>query len=95
MFGVVYWGPASKGVIDPTADTAIKVATSCGTIIGQLVFGHLADRIGRKRIYGLELIVMIFTTLAQALSSSSPSMSFVGLIIFWRVLMGIGIGESR
>lgn len=95
MLGVVYWGSTNKGVIDPTADTAIKVATSCGTIIGQLGFGYLADRVGRKRIYGLELIIMIFTTLAQALSSSSPSMSIVGLIIFWRVLMGIGIGKCR
>ena len=43
-------------------------------------------------MYGLELIIIIFATLAQALSSNSPSMSIVGVIIFWRVLMGIGIG---
>lgn len=93
MFGVVFWGPANKGVIDSTADTAIKVATSGGTIIGQLGFGYLADVVGRKRMYGLELIIIIFATLAQALSSPSISVSFVGLIIFWRVLMGVGIGQ--
>ncbi len=38
-------------------------------------------------MYGLELIVIIFATLAQALSSGSPSMDVVGVIIFWRVLM--------
>jgi PHS family inorganic phosphate transporter-like MFS transporter len=92
MFGVVFWGPANKGVIESSADTAIKVATSGGTIIGQLGFGYLADVVGRKRMYGLELIMIIFATLAQALSSPSISISFVGLIIFWRVLMGIGIG---
>ena len=43
-------------------------------------------------MYGLELIIIIVATLAQALSSNSPSMSVVGVIIFWRVLMGIGIG---
>ena len=43
-------------------------------------------------MYGLELIIIIFATLAQALSSNSPSMSIVGIIIFWRVIMGIGIG---
>lgn len=43
-------------------------------------------------MYGLELMVIIFATLAHALSSESPSMSIVGVIIFWRVLMGIGIG---
>lgn len=43
-------------------------------------------------MYGLELILIIFSTLAHALSSSSPSISIIGVIIFWRVLMGIGIG---
>jgi MFS transporter, PHS family, inorganic phosphate transporter len=93
MFGVVFWGPAYKGIIDSNADTAIKVATSGGTIIGQLGFGYLADVVGRKKMYGLELIIIIFATLAQALSSPSISVSFVGLIIFWRVLMGVGIGQ--
>ena len=43
-------------------------------------------------MYGLELMIIIFATLAQALTSSSPSMNIIGLIIFWRVIMGIGIG---
>ncbi|EME77982.1 uncharacterized protein MYCFIDRAFT_212607 [Pseudocercospora fijiensis CIRAD86] len=97
MLGVVYWQDPSikksaQGKIPVHADTAIKVATSGGTVVGQLGFGFLADVVGRKRMYGLELIIIIFATLAQALSSNSPSMSIVGTIIFWRVLMGIGIG---
>ncbi|KZF21763.1 MFS transporter [Xylona heveae TC161] len=94
MLGVVYWHNAhtSPGHIPTTADTAIKVATSGGTVIGQVAFGWLADVVGRKKMYGLELLLIIFATLAQALSSASPAMSIVGLIIFWRVIMGIGIG---
>ena len=65
-----------------------KVSTSAGTVIGQLGFGYLADVVGRKKMYGLELILIIFSTVAQALSSDSPGMSIVGTIIFWRVLMG-------
>lgn len=38
-------------------------------------------------MYGLELIIIIFATTAQALTSGSPSMDIVGVIIFWRVLM--------
>lgn len=72
------------------SDTAIKVATSAGTVVGQLGFGALADIVGRKRMYGLELIVIIFATLAQSLTSNSYSINIVGVIIFWRVLMGIG-----
>jgi PHS family inorganic phosphate transporter-like MFS transporter len=93
MLGVVYWQDSSlaagvRGVIPPSSDTAIKVATSGGTVIGQLGFGYLADVVGRKKMYGLELILIIFATVAQALSSDSPGMSIVGTIIFWRVLMG-------
>ncbi|KUJ08542.1 phosphate permease [Mollisia scopiformis] len=91
MLGIVYW-PKSKGAMPTDSDTAIKVATSAGTVVGQLGFGALADIVGRKRMYGLELIVIIFATLAQALTSNSYSINIVGVIIFWRVLMGIGIG---
>lgn len=88
MIGIVYF----SGKIPTSVDTAIKVSTSGGTVVGQLFFGWLADRIGRKRMYGFELIIMILATLAQALSSGSPSISTTGLLVFWRVIMGIGIG---
>ena len=94
MLGIVYWQTAklNPGAIPANSDTALKVATSSGTVIGQLVFGSLADIVGRKRMYGIELIIIIVATLAQSLSSDSESMSVVGLLIFWRVIMGIGIG---
>ena len=92
MLGVAFWQRSNKGKIPNHADTAIKVATSGGTVIGQVGFGAIADIVGRKRMYGLELILIIFATLAQSLSASSQSVSIVGLLIFWRVLMGIGIG---
>lgn len=95
MLGVVYWHDApgkSAGKIPTNSDTAIKVATSGGTVLGQVGFGWAADIVGRKRMYGLELILIIFATLAQSLSSDSRAISITGLIIFWRVLMGVGIG---
>ncbi|KAI0154935.1 phosphate permease [Xylariaceae sp. FL1272] len=91
MLGIVYY-PENKATLYTSSDTAIKLATSSGTVIGQLGFGYLADRLGRKKMYGLELILIIFATVGQALSSGSPSVNIVGLLIFWRVLMGVGIG---
>ncbi|RYO80830.1 hypothetical protein DL762_007458 [Monosporascus cannonballus] len=90
MLGIVYF--PGVGVLPHSSDNAIKLATSAGTVMGQLVFDYRADHVGRKRMYGLELIIIIFATLGQALSSSSPSVDVIGLIIFWRVLMGVGIG---
>lgn len=91
MLGIVYYGD-SKGKLPVSSDSAVKLSTSAGTVVGQLGFGMLADIVGRKRMYGLELIVIIFATLAQALSAGSPACSLIGVIIFWRVLMGVGIG---
>ncbi|KAM7189713.1 putative inorganic phosphate transporter PHO [Naviculisporaceae sp. PSN 640] len=90
MLGIVYYPGVGK--MPTTSDTAIKLATSAGTVVGQLLFGTLADVVGRKQMYGLELIVIIFATVAQALTSSSPSIDIIGIIIFWRVIMGVGIG---
>ncbi|KAI1845757.1 hypothetical protein JX265_000064 [Neoarthrinium moseri] len=90
MLGIVY--NPTVGTLPTSSDSAIKLSTSAGTVIGQLLFGWLADRVGRKKMYGIELIIIIFATFGQALSSNSPSMDIVGLIIFWRVLMGVGIG---
>jgi PHS family inorganic phosphate transporter-like MFS transporter len=44
MLGVVYWQGAAKspGTLPTNSDTAIKVATSGGTVIGQVGFGWLA-----------------------------------------------------
>lgn len=89
MLGIIYW-PQLKGTMPTSADTAIKVSTSAGTVIGQLGFGALADFVGRKKMYGLELIIIITATLGQSLSSPSYAVSIVGLMIFWRVIMGVG-----
>lgn len=91
MVGIVYFNK-KKGVTPVTSDTAIKVSTSAGTVVGQFGFGALADIVGRKRMYGLELIVIIVATLAQALVGVGPATDIVGLLIFWRVVMGVGIG---
>ncbi|UKZ76216.1 acid phosphatase pho5 [Trichoderma virens FT-333] len=90
MLGIVYF--PGKGSMPTSSDSAIKLATSAGTVIGQVGFGIAADLVGRKRMYGLELIVIIFATIGQALTSGSPACDVIGLIIFWRVIMGIGIG---
>ena len=93
MLGIVYWQEAEDGgVIPHQADTAIKVATSAGAIFGQCIFGYLGDRLGRKRMYGVELMIIIATTLAQSLCGESSTLSIVGVLIFYRVVMGIGVG---
>jgi len=57
MIGYVYNMGSHKGALTPNQDLGLKIATPVGTLIGQLLFGYLADRVGRKRMYGIELMI--------------------------------------
>ena len=92
MLGIVYFQSSNGGQMPHASDNVVKLGTSAGTVVGQLVFGYLADTVGRKRMYGLELIVIIFATLAMALTAASRAVNIVGVITFWRIIMGVGIG---
>jgi hypothetical protein len=40
----------AEQALNPYQDLGVKVATPCGTLVGQLLFGWLADVVGRKRM---------------------------------------------
>ncbi|THG92931.1 hypothetical protein EW026_g8150 [Hermanssonia centrifuga] len=75
-------------------NSAIKAATPVGTFLGQLLFGWLADVVGRKRMYGVELIIIIIGTFGQALASDDTlgTVNIVAALVIWRFIMGIGVG---
>lgn len=52
MLGVVFWQNAthSPGKIPSKADTAIKVSTSTGTVIGQVGFGKATGKLIRSAL---------------------------------------------
>ncbi|SIM33634.1 MFS transporter [Cuniculiplasma divulgatum] len=64
----------------------ISSAVLFGAFFGAMVFGHIADRYGRKKIYGLELSIMIIFTILSALSVNYP------MLIITRFIVGIGVG---
>lgn len=88
MLAYAFWG----GKIPASTTTLIKVSTSVGTVIGQLGFGFMADKIGRKKIYGTELIIMIVATILQCCLGESPAVNFVAIFACLRIVMGVGIG---
>ncbi|KAK7432567.1 hypothetical protein QQZ08_000774 [Neonectria magnoliae] len=73
----------------------INLFTLLGSVIGQLLFGYLADRYGRTRLYGIELVLVIVSTIGVATSSHGYNdLSFLALFVWWRFVMGIGIGAE-
>jgi MFS family permease len=62
-------------------------------LIGQLSFGYIGDRWGRKKIYGIELIIITIATIFCATSASAEAgLSAIAFLGFWRLILGIGIG---
>ncbi|KAL2019244.1 hypothetical protein VTK56DRAFT_9971 [Thermocarpiscus australiensis] len=73
----------------------INFFTLLGSVVGQLLFGYLADRYGRTRLYGIELVLVIVSTIGIATSSAGYSdISFLALFTWWRFVMGVGIGAE-
>ncbi len=64
----------------------VNSITLLSAFFGALLFGRIADVIGRKRTYGLEAALMVFGALASAFAPS-----FIWLLIF-RFILGIGVG---
>ncbi len=68
---------------------AIGLVTSTALLaaaVGALLFGRIADMLGRKRIYGYEVLVLAAGAIASAFSPD------IWWLIFFRVILGIGIG---
>ena len=64
-------------------DTIVKASSQVGALLGQLIFGVLSDRKGRKKMYGIELIIIVFGTVASAMSGNC----MVGFSVF--TMLGI------
>src|ERR1700744_1508511 len=57
-----------------------------GAVLGSLFFGHLTDRLGRKKLFNVTLGIYLVATAATAFSWNYES------FLFFRFLTGAGIG---
>ena len=83
-----YHGDTPRGV-----SAAINGIALCGAVPGQIVFGWLGDKMGRKRIYGVTLVLMVVMSLASGLSFSKHiRKNVVTVLCFFRFWLGVSIG---
>lgn len=64
----------------------IGSAALFGAFVGALLFGNIADRIGRKSVYVITLVIMIVFAVISAFSVN------VTMLIISRFFLGIGVG---
>ncbi|MGB6453660.1 MAG: MFS transporter [Streptosporangiaceae bacterium] len=72
-----------------SARLAMLNATMLGAaFLGALIFGWLADRIGRKRVYWLVATIMVTAAVCSALAPT------FWVLIAFRFLLGLGVGGN-
>jgi MFS transporter, PHS family, inorganic phosphate transporter len=64
----------------------VNSMTLLAAFLGAFVFGRIADKIGRKRVYWLIAAIMVVGALGSALAPS------IGVLIAFRFVLGLGIG---
>ncbi|KAJ6306155.1 hypothetical protein OIU78_021476 [Salix suchowensis] len=63
-----------------------------GTVIGQLVFGMLGDRMGRRHVYGISLMLMVLSSVGCGFSICRTKTCVLASLGFFRFFLGLGIG---
>ncbi|EFJ36034.1 hypothetical protein SELMODRAFT_78514 [Selaginella moellendorffii] len=91
---IYYYDPASgkPGSLPPNVSAAVNGVALCGTLAGQLFFGWLGDRFGRKKVYGMTLMLMVMASVASGLSFGHTAKSVMTTLCFFRFWLGFGIG---
>ncbi|CAN6247640.1 unnamed protein product [Urochloa humidicola] len=91
---IYYFNPSSKtpGSLPPNVSAAVNGVAFCGTLAGQLFFGWLGDKMGRKKVYGMTLMLMVICCLASGLSFGSTPKGVMATLCFFRFWLGVGIG---
>ncbi|KAJ9153990.1 hypothetical protein P3X46_027371 [Hevea brasiliensis] len=95
LLGRIYYhvdGAAKPGTLPPNVAAAVNGVAFCGTLAGQLFFGWLGDKLGRKKVYGMTLMLMVVCSVASGLSFGHSAKGVIATLCFFRFWLGFGIG---
>lgn len=95
LLGRIYYhvdGAEKPGSLPPNVAAAVNGVAFCGTLSGQLFFGWLGDKMGRKKVYGMTLMLMVICSVASGLSFSHDAKAVISTLCFFRFWLGFGIG---
>ncbi|KAL5784661.1 hypothetical protein ACOSQ2_007053 [Xanthoceras sorbifolium] len=95
LLGRIYYyeeGSKTPGSLPGNVAAAVNGVAFCGTLAGQLFFGWLGDKMGRKRVYGMTLMLMVICSIASGLSFGKDPKAVMATLCFFRFWLGFGIG---
>src|ERR1700723_1883365 len=86
IIGVVMALLKQEWHVSAVADRLVTSSALLAAAFGAIIFGRVADMLGRKRIYGYEVLVLAAGAIASAFSPD------IWWLIGFRIILGIGIG---
>ncbi|KAK7839383.1 putative inorganic phosphate transporter 1-3, partial [Quercus suber] len=95
LLGRLYYYDPSTGKpvkLPVNVNNAVSGVALVGTLCGQLVFSYLGDKLGRKKVYGITLILMVICALCSGLSFGASAKSVIRTLCFFRFWLGFVIG---
>lgn len=94
LLGRIYYydGGDTPGTLPPKVSAAVNSVAFVGTLSGQLFFGWLGDKLGRKKVYGMTLMLMVICSVGSGLSFSKDPTAVMFTLCFFRFWLGFGIG---
>ena len=89
-----YYDPSTgkPGKLPVNVNNALTGVAIVGTLCGQLIFGYLGDKLGRKKVYAITPILMAICAICSGLSFGANAKSVIGKLCFFRFWLGFGIG---
>jgi putative MFS transporter len=81
IVGIALPGMTAEMGLSTTAQATVGVAALVGMFFGGLIFGPITDRIGRKKMYTLDLAVLIVASILSVFVTSSWQLIVLRFII--------------
>ncbi|KAM7513963.1 hypothetical protein LguiA_003546 [Lonicera macranthoides] len=92
LIGRIYYKHDPNFEVNAVVTSTMIGMSLLGTVIGQLIFGRLGDLMGRKKVYGLALILMVISSIGCGFSICTSRECVLASLGFFRFVQGVGIG---
>jgi MFS transporter, PHS family, inorganic phosphate transporter len=86
VIGIVVSILKTQWHLNTTQVSWLNSATLLASAFGAIIFGRVADMLGRKRIYGYEVLILAAGAIASAFATG------FAFLLICRIILGIGIG---
>ncbi|KAJ8638712.1 hypothetical protein MRB53_012979 [Persea americana] len=95
LIGRIYYADEDglkPGLTPPEMMSTVVAIALLGTVVGQLIFGWLGDHMGRRKVYGLSLLMMVSSSIGSGFSICRTRPCVLTSLCFFRFWLGVGIG---